>query len=114
VSGGCVEDDLIARVKGGERSDKPSMIAYGVTKAEAARFGIPCGGSLRLVQEPVTDTAWIAQILQRTAAHELVARTLTLANGTVTLTPAQRSAATLLHLMALRSKPSSAPSGACC
>jgi xanthine dehydrogenase accessory factor len=91
VSGGCVEDDLIARVKGGERSDKPSMIAYGVTKAEAARFGIPCGGSLRLVQEPVTDTAWIAQILQRTAAHELVARTLTLANGTVTLTPAQRS-----------------------
>jgi xanthine dehydrogenase accessory factor len=91
VSGGCVEDDLIARVKGGERSDKPSMIAYGVTKAEAARFGIPCGGSLRLVQEPVTDTAWIAQILQRTAAHELVARTLTLAIGTVTLTPAQRS-----------------------
>jgi xanthine dehydrogenase accessory factor len=91
VSGGCVEDDLITRVKGGERSDKPSMIAYGVTKTEAARFGIPCGGSLRLMQEPVTDTAWIEQILQSTAAHELVARTLTLANGTVTLSPAQRS-----------------------
>ncbi len=91
VSGGCVEDDLIARIKGGERTDKPSMIAYGVTKAEAARFGIPCGGSLRLVQEPLADTAWIKQILQRTAGHELVARTLMLSTGAVTLSPAQRS-----------------------
>ncbi len=90
VSGGCVEDDLIARIKAGERTDTPSMIAYGVTKAEAARFGIPCGGSLRLMQEPLGDTDWIAQILQRTAAHQLVARTLTLATGAVTLSPAQR------------------------
>ncbi len=43
-----------------------------------------------LLQEPLTETAWIAQILQRTAAHEMVARTLTLATGTVTLSPAQR------------------------
>ncbi len=90
VSGGCVEDDLIVRIKGGERTEKPSMIAYGVTKAEAARFGIPCGGSLRLVQEPLVDTAWVQDILQRTAAHELVARTLTLSSGDVTVYPAQR------------------------
>jgi xanthine dehydrogenase accessory factor len=90
VSGGCVEDDLIARIQGGERTDKPSMIAYGVTQAEAARFGIPCGGSLRLMQEPLLDTAWVQEILQRTAAHELVARTLTLATGAVTLSAAQR------------------------
>ncbi len=91
VSGGCVEDDLIARIKSGERTDQPSMIAYGVTQAEAARFGIPCGGSLRLMQEPLTDTVWVEQILQRTAAHELVARTLTLSTGQVGLAAAQRS-----------------------
>jgi len=90
VSGGCVEDDLIARIQGGERTDAPSMIAYGVTKAEAARFGIPCGGSLRLVQEPLLDTAWVQAILQRTAAHELAARNLNLATGAVTLSAAQR------------------------
>ena len=90
VSGGCVEDDLIARIKGGERADKPSMIAYGVTKAEAARFGIPCGGSLRLVQEPLVDTAWVEELLKRTAAHELVSRTFTLATGAVRLQTAQR------------------------
>jgi len=77
VSGGCVEDDLIARVKAGEKTGRPSMIAYGVSKEEAARFGLPCGGTLRLVQEPVADTKWIEEVLARTTAHELVARTLT-------------------------------------
>ncbi len=90
VSGGCVEDDLIARVKAGERTGLPSMIAYGISKEEAARFGLPCGGTLRLVQEPLRDTSWVEQLLARTAAHELLARTLTLASGEVTLAPAAR------------------------
>ena len=32
VSGGCVEDDLIERVRLGERVDRPSLVNYGVTK----------------------------------------------------------------------------------
>ena len=76
VSGGCVEDDLIDRVRHGERVAKPSLITYGVTKEEAARFGLPCGGNLRLVQEPLRDVGWIDEVLARTARHELVARTL--------------------------------------
>ncbi|HWI83299.1 XdhC family protein [Ramlibacter sp.] len=92
VSGGCVEDDLIARVKAGERSRLPSMIAYGVSKDEAARFGLPCGGTLRLVQEPLNDTGWVEELLARTASHELVARTLTLATGQVQLARATREA----------------------
>ena len=83
VSGGCVEDDLIDRVRKGERVATPSLIAYGVSKEEAARFGLPCGGNLRLVQEPLGDTAWIDEVLERTARHELVARVLDLATGRV-------------------------------
>jgi xanthine dehydrogenase accessory factor len=109
VSGGCIEDDLITRTKAAfadakQASDAsnsiakkvletPSMIAYGVTKDEAARFGLPCGGTLRLVQEPVQDVAWIEQILARTDAHQLVARTLTLSTGLVTLADATRDQA---------------------
>jgi xanthine dehydrogenase accessory factor len=37
VSGGCVEDDLIHRVRTGERVGQPSLVTYGVTKEEAAR-----------------------------------------------------------------------------
>jgi xanthine dehydrogenase accessory factor len=100
VSGGCVEDDLIARTKavlnpssGGALSDKPAMMAYGVSKEEATRFGLPCGGTLRLVQEPLHDTGWIRSVLERTADHQLVARTLTLSTGAVTLHHAVRGQA---------------------
>jgi len=98
VSGGCVEDDLIARSKAGFNEiatdepalKRPTMIAYGISKEEAIRFGLPCGGTLRLVQEPVLDTAWAAQLLARTADHQLVARTLTMATGVVQLSSAVR------------------------
>jgi xanthine dehydrogenase accessory factor len=98
VSGGCVEDDLIARTKaafttagtGVQDTGKPSIIAYGVTKEEATRFGLPCGGTLRLVQEPLLDASWLEQLLARTAEHRLVARTLTLATGEVVLSDAVR------------------------
>jgi len=95
VSGGCVEDDLIARIKAGEYDAlaHPSIVAYGVSKEEAARFGLPCGGTLRLVQEPVKDTRWIEDVLQRTNSHQLVARTVKLSTGEVTLRDAQRSEA---------------------
>jgi len=90
VSGGCVEDDLIERVRTGERVDRPTLVTYGVTKEQAARFGLPCGGTLRLVQEPLRDAAWIAELLDRTSRHELVARTLDLDAGTVAIAEAVR------------------------
>jgi xanthine dehydrogenase accessory factor len=99
VSGGCVEDDLIARTQAAlnqpqdARPVKPAMVAYGVSKEEAARFGLPCGGALRLVQEPLQDTTWIADLLQLTGSHQLVARTLTLSSGEVRLHQGQRGQA---------------------
>ena len=97
VSGGCVEDDLIARAKAAlaaGRQDpaaaRPELIVYGVDQDEAARFGLPCGGTLRLVQEPLQDASWIAQLLARTAEHRLVARTLDMSTGRVTLADAVR------------------------
>ena len=100
VSGGCVEDDLIARTQASLRKSgaapepsMPSVIAYGVTQAEAARFGLPCGGSLRLVQETLLDASWVAQLLSRIAQHELVARTLDMASGAVQLQDATRAQA---------------------
>jgi xanthine dehydrogenase accessory factor len=92
VSGGCVEDDLIERIRAGQYADQrlPSMVAYGVTKEEASRFGLPCGGALRLVQEPVFDTAWIEDLLHCTNHHRLVARTLSLRDGRVQLREAAK------------------------
>ena len=90
VSGGCVEDDLIDRVRHGERVDKPSLVTYGVTKEEAARFGLPCGGNLRLVQEPLQSADWIDEVLEHCSRHALVARTLQLDSGSVAVEAAAR------------------------
>lgn len=81
VSGGCVEDDLIDRIR---REGIPARIGtatYGVTKEEAARFGLPCGGTLRLVLEPVNDAGWIDEVLSRIGRHELVVRMVDMESG---------------------------------
>ncbi|WDG54478.1 XdhC family protein [Pseudomonas chlororaphis] len=94
VSGGCIEDDLIARLHDGRLPlDGPpvQLVTYGVTREEAARFGLPCGGTLRLTEERVGDPAWVAELLARCEAHEIVARELNLSSGEVLLKPASKT-----------------------
>lgn len=94
VSGGCVEEDLIARVR--ERridSALPSVLTYGVTKEEAERFGLPCGGTLQLVIEPRPDVGSLQALLGRIEGREIVARILDMTTGSVTLAEAKRGAA---------------------
>ena len=53
VSGGCIEDDLIERLRAGRLTGRlPFVLRYGVSRDEAERFGLPCGGTLELVVEP--------------------------------------------------------------
>src|SRR3990167_1017977 len=70
VSGGCVEDDLIDKVKSKAVAAKaPQLITYGVTNEEATRWGLPCGGTLQLVLEPLGEESRIAELLERIAGH---------------------------------------------
>jgi len=85
VSGGCVEDDLVERVRSGQNGDHPELLAYGVTADQAARAGLACGGRLQVLVEPLRDTTWVAEVLDRVARHERVRRTVTLADGAVSL-----------------------------
>ena len=89
VSGGCIEDDLIARMR--EKAlaaDAPQVVRYGVSGDEAARFGLPCGGTLELVLEPLAAHSQVEALLQRLAGGERVRRELQMASGEVTLVSA--------------------------
>jgi len=93
VSGGCIEDDLIERVrKEGIVRRLPEVVSYGITADEAHRFGLPCGGTIELALEPLGPESRIDELLERLAAHELVARTLNLGNGAVMLERARPGA----------------------
>ena len=92
VSGGCVEDDLISRVQSDifTRSN-PEMVVYGVSQAEAARFGIPCGGTLRLLVEPKPELAVLEKLLEAISAHQITKRIVNLASGQSTLEAGSRN-----------------------
>jgi len=91
VSGGCVEDDLIDRIRNHKLAGtKPEVVVYGVSKEQAARFGLPCGGRLQIVLEPLREDGTMSTLLARIANRELIARTLSLETGEVSLAPASR------------------------
>jgi xanthine dehydrogenase accessory factor len=91
VSGGCVEDDLVEKIRKNLLiKPNPEFLVYGVSKAEAARFGLPCGGTLRLLHESIGNTAWIAKLLERCAEHKITARVLHIASGSISLENACR------------------------
>src|SRR5881409_641588 len=73
VSGGCVEDDLIEKVRDKfAAAKKPELITYGITNEEATRWGLPCGGTLQLVLEPVTERSALGELLETISKQQLV------------------------------------------
>jgi len=88
VSGGCVEDDLIEKTKTRMVDARaPALVTYGVTNEEATRWGLPCGGTLQLVMEPLSEASRIGELLAQISNHILVKRRLDMASGRATLEP---------------------------
>jgi len=88
VSGGCVEDDLVDKVKARlATAKKPELLTYGVTNEEATRWGLPCGGTLQLVVEPLTDKSGIGELLEKITHQQLVKRRVEMDSGRATLEP---------------------------
>ncbi|MEY4753249.1 MAG: hypothetical protein RJA44_924 [Pseudomonadota bacterium] len=93
VSGGCIEDDLIVRIQA-EGIDavcaggRPSVLRYGISAEQAHRFGLPCGGTVELVLEPLGPHSRLAELLDARQRREALCRELDLASGVVTLRPA--------------------------
>ncbi|MFC4159255.1 XdhC family protein [Chitinimonas lacunae] len=90
VSGGCIEDDLIRRIRAGEWPERPETVRYGVSSEQAFRFRLPCGGTLRVLIEPLHEASWLTPLLTRISQRQLVTRTVELASGRVTLSPGRR------------------------
>lgn len=89
VSGGCVEDHLIERMKAGELDrTNPFFLEYGVDAADAHRFGLPCGGTLRLLVEPAPEPQALAELATALSKGKMIARKVDIASGAVSLRPA--------------------------
>jgi xanthine dehydrogenase accessory factor len=87
VSGGCIEDDLIAR-RNEYAGATPAFVSYGVSAEEARRFGLPCGGELEVIIESEPRERDLGELLEAIGAGRIVARHVDLGTGSWTIEPA--------------------------
>lgn len=83
VSGGCIEDDLADKARHQQLPTQPAILEYGIHQDEAQRFGIPCGGQLKIFAEPLTQATQLAPMLQSLAQRRLLKRSVNLQSGEV-------------------------------
>lgn len=83
LSGGCVEDDLIEKLQRGDlAADTPAVIVYGETQEESDRFGLPCGGQLHIVIEPIRgSTEDFKTIIDHLDSRQCIERALDIQTG---------------------------------
>jgi xanthine dehydrogenase accessory factor len=85
VSGGCIEDDLADKARSGTLPQAPALIEYGVSRDEAQRFGIPCGGRLQIFVEPLYDAEQLLPLIQSIEQRKSLKRSVRLGTGEVRL-----------------------------
>ena len=86
LSGGCIEDELLAKLQGGELAvAEPVLLEYGVSPEENERFGLPCGGRMHILLEPLSPNKIRCDLLDELssalAARQPIRRTVDLATG---------------------------------
>lgn len=84
VSGGCVEADILdaaARVISGA----PFQVkTYGVADASAWEVGLPCGGEISVIVQPVSAAGFDPELFDRIAEARAEGRALTIATDLAT------------------------------
>jgi len=93
LSGGCVEDDLMAALAAGElAATRPQFFRYGESAEESERLGLPCGGSLDIVIEPLVpedgNREHFEQLRDALASRRHLCRRLDARSGRRSLQPA--------------------------
>ena len=96
LSGGCVEDDLREDIlKGKLAKDKPERISYGVAVEDVLKLGLPCGGQLEVIVEPLNQgqTTIYQELAQAVAGRKLITRIVDLKSGQAHLQDSKQNAA---------------------
>ncbi|MBP6683726.1 MAG: XdhC family protein [Halioglobus sp.] len=90
VSGGCIEEDLLDRLRAGHYSGlRPELIEYGVSAEENERLGLPCGGRLTLLLQHLGewDCKWLKEALAAMAVRHCLERQVDLVSGDTVTAP---------------------------
>lgn len=73
VSGGCVEGAVVIEAQEALEDGQPRLLDYGVSDEDAFSVGLACGGTIRILLEPVgaaLPVAMLKDIVARRAARQ--------------------------------------------
>ena len=77
VSGGCVETDILATAADVIAGAPFSVKSYGVADAAAWEVGLPCGGEISVMVQPVSATGFDPELFERIAEARATGASLT-------------------------------------
>lgn len=80
VSGGCIEADLIERIRSAMPT-RPKVLVYGGAAEACHRFSLPCGGTLQLILEPTPPAPLIHSVLDAISQRKPIGRRLYIQTG---------------------------------
>ena len=84
VSGGCIEEDLIEKYQSNSLSTKKfSILSYGVRQLDAQKFGLPCGGQLKLFLERISSIEALSPVIRCVENNSSITRHINVKNGSV-------------------------------
>ena len=95
VSGGCVEEDLIARLLAGEfNGPEVYLTDYGVSAEDNEKWGLPCGGRLELAiqQLDTKDLGWVKDTDHAMSMRQTLSRSVSLKSGESRIRPVEQFA----------------------
>ncbi len=88
VSGGCVEGAVVTEALAALEDGTPRLLTFGVSDETAFAVGLACGGTIRILVEPVGDAApalpvaVLAEVVAARAARRAVALAVNLTGWT--------------------------------
>jgi xanthine dehydrogenase accessory factor len=89
VSGGCVEGAVVAEAAEALANGQPRLLTYGVSDEDAFAVGLACGGTIRVLVEPVgaaMPDAMLERLVTARGAGQGIAYTVNLTDWSRTLT----------------------------
>ena len=95
VSGGCVEEDLIARLLAREfNGPQVYLTDYGVSAEDNEKWGLPCGGRLELAiqQLDTKDLSWVKDAHHAMSTRQTLRRSVSLQSGETRIIPSEHFA----------------------
>lgn len=83
VSGGCVEVDVLVELADTMASGTPKLLEFGVSEETAWRAGLPCGGKIKVLLEPLTraDIGFVDAIIEARRTRQTVVVVTHVADG---------------------------------